>query len=235
MKIKIDSYYVCAEFIIADNSINVPIFAAHYDTDASMGELFTGAIDAAASCGVVLETARRLCSRQRRMKKTFYVVFFDGEEALPGAPWSIKNGNAVRGSSAFVKYELPRLKKSATTLVLLDLLGARDQRMVACTTDTNPNLFRKLMDTEEAWRGGPASFLDNKNIDAPNIIVEDDQVPFLSADTKIDILHLIPRRFPACWHTDSDNMDSSSSSTNLYIDWAALRDWVCILTQCKDL
>jgi len=228
---------ICASFSqenTTNHLVTFPVFgplllAAHYDSLSTLTLPFEGAVDAAASCAVVLQIATRLVKecRHNTTSPSFHVVFFDAEEAFDGngmhpKTWDVFK-NSIRGSKVFVRDTLPNLHPRPHTLILFDLLGAPDARSVVCTLDSSKTLFKHIQDAEVAWRGGGLPFLlqTEKNTNV-SVSIEDDQLPFVGYIK--DIVHLIPRRFPDCWHTEKDNV-----SFNKNIDWAALRDWVCVI------
>jgi IS5 family transposase len=61
-------------------SSTVVVLAGHYDTARIDGVRFVGANDGGSSAAFLLEMARVLSRRNNRL--TYWVVFFDGEEAL---------------------------------------------------------------------------------------------------------------------------------------------------------
>src|SRR5262249_19673649 len=66
--------------VLSGTSSNVVIVAGHYDTARLKGMSFVGANDGGSSAAELLELARVL-SRHRHVL-TYWLVFFDGEEAL---------------------------------------------------------------------------------------------------------------------------------------------------------
>src|SRR5205814_4936232 len=58
----------------------VVILAGHYDTARLDGVRFVGANDGGSSAAFLLEMARALSRRKNKL--TYWLVFFDGEEAL---------------------------------------------------------------------------------------------------------------------------------------------------------
>jgi len=66
--------------IVPGERSSVVAVAGHYDTARLEGIRFVGANDGGSSSALLLELARVLAGRKNRL--TYWVVFFDGEEAL---------------------------------------------------------------------------------------------------------------------------------------------------------
>jgi len=81
---------------ISSASPTIVIIAGHYDTKR-MAAPFSGANDGASSAAFLLEMARVLT--QRHNKATYWLVFFDGEEAVE--QWS--NTDSLYGSRHFAR------------------------------------------------------------------------------------------------------------------------------------
>src|SRR5580692_3254839 len=66
--------------IVPGESPSVVVVGGHYDTARLEGTRFVGANDGGSSTALLLELARVLARRKNRL--TYWLVFFDGEEAL---------------------------------------------------------------------------------------------------------------------------------------------------------
>ncbi len=93
--------------IVPGESSSVVVVGGHYDTARLEGIRFVGANDGGSSTALLLELARVLAGRKNRL--TYWVVFFDGEEALER--WSDKD--SLYGSRHMVEQlaDDGRLKK----------------------------------------------------------------------------------------------------------------------------
>ena len=91
--------------------------------------------------------------------------------------------------------------------ILLDLLGARNPRILSYFLDTGW-LFDAMVSSEtrltqigalKYGNDGPSSFFVPRVGSGMNLgHVEDDHVPFLGRG--VDVLHIIPSPFPRVWH-----------------------------------
>src|SRR6266542_3641206 len=111
---------------IPGESTDVIIVASHYDSKYFKDMRFVGANDPGTSVGTLLELGRVLAASQQKPKLTYWLVFFDGEEAFceewdecgkPDAP------DNTYGSRQFVSRlrennQLGRIR----ALILLDLM-----------------------------------------------------------------------------------------------------------------
>jgi len=184
----------------------VIVLGGHYDTKYFWEFRFVGANDGGSSTGLLLELARVLGSRHRETPPpfTYWLVFFDGEEAR--REWSASD--SLYGSRAFVRAlqgtgELARLR----AVIVVDMIGDRDLgiRREAAST---PWL------TELLWRtarrlGHGAHFLDAVHA------VDDDHRPFLEvgvpAALLIDFDYGGRPGENAFWHTPEDTLDKVSA------------------------
>lgn len=178
----------------------------HYDTKYFREFRFVGANDGGSSTGLLLELARVLAARHRETPPpfTYWLVFFDGEEAR--REWSASD--SLYGSRAFVRGlqssgELGPLR----AVIVVDMIGDRDLgiRREAAST---PWL------TELLWRtarrlGRGAHFLDAVHA------VDDDHRPFLEAGVPaallIDFDYGGRPGENAFWHTPEDTLDKVSA------------------------
>jgi glutaminyl-peptide cyclotransferase len=193
---------------IAGESKDVIILASHYDTKYYKDMLFVGANDPGASVGTLLELARVLAGIDRKPKVTYWLVFFDGEEAFcenwdecgePDAP------DNTYGSRQYVK----QLKKNNQTgrvraLVLLDMMGYKNLELGRDTLST-----RWLQDI--IWQSGRELGHGEIFVDRPEGVGGDDHAPFLRAGiAAVDLIQL--SNYPY-WHKADDTIDKVSSQS----------------------
>ncbi|HET6893663.1 MAG TPA: M28 family peptidase [Pyrinomonadaceae bacterium] len=193
---------------IAGESKDVIILASHYDTKYYKDMLFVGANDPGASVGTLLELARVLAGIDRKAKFTYWLVFFDGEEAFcedwdecgePDAP------DNTYGSRHYVN----QLKKNNQTdrvraLILLDLMGYKNLELGRDTLST-----RWLQDI--IWQSARELGHGKIFVDRPEGVGGDDHEPFLRAGiAAVDLIQL--SNYPY-WHKADDTIDKISSQS----------------------
>ena len=107
------------------------LLGGHYDTKFFPNFTFVGANDGGSSSGLLLELARALAQRPREF--TYWIVFFDGEEAR--REWSATDG--IYGSRHLAE-SLRRdgRAKQVEAVVVVDMIGDRrlDIRREATST-----------------------------------------------------------------------------------------------------
>lgn len=171
------------------------LVGGHYDTKFFPSFTFVGANDGGSSSGLLLELARSLARRPREF--TYWIVFFDGEEAR--REWSPTDG--IYGSRHLAG-SLQREGRTAQlrAVVVVDMIGDRrlDIRREAASTPWLTDLLwgsaRRL--------GYRAHFLEE------TLAVEDDHAPFLRAG--IPSALLIDFNYEPYWHTPEDTLDKLS-------------------------
>jgi Zn-dependent M28 family amino/carboxypeptidase len=177
-------------------SPTVVILAGHYDTATIDGVRFLGANDGGSSAAFLLEMARVLSNRKNTF--TYWVVFFDGEEALK--QWSASD--SLYGSRHLAE-KLSREGKlrQISALILLDMVADRHLSILRESNSTgwlSDAVFRsaRTLGYGSLFRGG-------------TFPVEDDHVPFLARDIpSVDIIDLKP--FRSYHHTAQDSIDKCS-------------------------
>jgi len=192
---------------IPGESKEVIIIASHYDSKYYKDMRFVGANDPGSSVGTLLEIARVLGANQQKPKFTYWLVFFDGEEAFcegwddcskPGAP------DNTYGSRHYVSQlrkndELARLR----AMILLDLMGHKNVELGRDTMST-----RWLLDI--IWKTGRELGHGKIFVDRPEGVGSDDHEPFLRAGVDaVDIIHL---GYPY-WHKAEDTIDKVSAQS----------------------
>ncbi|MES2049605.1 MAG: M28 family peptidase [Pseudomonadota bacterium] len=198
------------------------IIGGHYDSKFFRNINFVGANDGGSSTVVMQELARvishlRQQDRQQELtaeKKggryldcTLVLAFFDGEETnLP--EWN--DGKTILGiqdnlygSRAFAegiekKFEGPVFQGLPIKLALvIDMVGHKNQNLFI-TAGSQAQMSQKML-----------SLAGNTNISAPNLMIEDDHVPFLQKG--VPVLHIIDWTNLSEWHTQNDTIKIISS------------------------
>jgi glutaminyl-peptide cyclotransferase len=200
---------------IPGESADVVIIASHYDSKFFKDMRFVGANDPGTSVGTLLELARVLGASQQKPKLTYWLVFFDGEEAFceeweqchnpnPADPKNPLPDNTY-GSRHYVsnlreKNELRRVR----ALILLDLMGSKDLELGRDTMST-----RWLQDV--VWRTAKDVGYGKYFVERPEGVGGDDHEPFLRAG--IDSLDLIQLNGYPYWHRADDTLDKVSAQS----------------------
>jgi len=174
----------------------VVMVTGHYDTKLFENFRFVGANDGASSAALLLELARDLRGRKHAM--TYWLVFFDGEEAI--REWT--ETDSLYGSRHLVQKlssagELGRIQ----AMILVDMIG--DSNLVIHReAGSTPWLMDRVI--AAAHRLGYAKyFLENPTA------VDDDHVPFVNAGVAaIDLIDFNPE--DGYWHTARDTVDHCS-------------------------
>jgi Zn-dependent M28 family amino/carboxypeptidase len=179
--------------VLRGESPNVVILAGHYDTATIDGARFVGANDGGSSAAFLLEMPRVLSRRQNRF--TYWVVFFDGEEALK--KWS--PSDSLYGSRRLAERLSREGKlKQIKALILVDMVADRHLNILReanSTTWLSDVVFRsaRRLGYSRLFRGG-------------TFPVEDDHTPFLAKGIpSVDIIDLTP--FGSYHHTAQDSID----------------------------
>ncbi|EFY85168.1 glutaminyl cyclase, putative [Metarhizium acridum CQMa 102] len=219
---------------------------AHFDT-LIKPEGFVGAIDSAAPCAMLMHVARSIDAALTKKWKEddgsgglderqgVQILFLDGEEAFK--QWSATD-SLYGARSLAEEWEMtfhPALSTFRTPLesislfVLLDLLGSPDPSIPSYFLPTHWT-YRSMAALEARMRAlnllesKPAKpFLWNADKEPHEFyrnFIEDDHVPFMQRG--VNVLHIIPDRFPAVWHKIDDDGD--------HLDLPTTRDWARIVT-----
>jgi Zn-dependent M28 family amino/carboxypeptidase len=174
---------------------DVILLGGHYDTKYFPDFRFVGANDGGSSAALLIELARRLAATPREY--TYWVVWFDGEEAR--VSWTATD--SLYGSRRLVA-ELARDRRLPRAMVLVDMIGDRDLGILRDTYST-PWLMNLIWATA-ARLGHGRHFLNTA------MGVEDDHAPFLSAGVPAALL--IDFDYPP-WHTADDTLDKVSAKS----------------------
>jgi len=182
--------------VINGESPTVVILAGHYDTARIEGVQFVGANDGGSSAALLLEMARVLSDRKHAL--TYWVVFFDGEEALK--QWSASDslyGSRHLAEKLASDGKLSQIK----AMILVDMVADRHLNILRESNSTawlSDLVFRsaRTLDYADSFSGGMFP-------------VEDDHLPFLAKGIpSVDIIDLTP--FGSYHHTAQDSIDKCS-------------------------
>ena len=175
------------------------VITGHYDTKRIAMVHFVGANDGASSTGVLLELAKALS----RIKHSddFYIVFFDGEEAV--AEWT---GSDSCYGSRHLAYKwgsdgtLSRLR----ALINIDMVGDKDLDLL---NDGNSSESLRAMVSDVAAKLGYSRYF-HKEVAG----IDDDHMPFVNAGVNaIDIIDFNYGPSNSYWHTAQDTSDKLSA------------------------
>jgi glutaminyl-peptide cyclotransferase len=189
-------------------SKDVIILSSHYETKHFEDMQFVGANDPAASVATLLEMARVLGTRQQKPRMTYWLIFFDGEEAFcrdwdtcskPGAP------DNTYGSRHYVSQlqrtgQLERVR----AMILMDLIGYKKLELGRDTLST-----KWLQDI--IWKTGRELGHKKVFVDRDEAIGSDDHEPFLQAG--VDAVDLIQLNGYPHWHRADDTIDKVSADS----------------------
>ncbi|KAF8384594.1 hypothetical protein PRIPAC_73736 [Pristionchus pacificus] len=196
------------------------VLACHYDSKIIRGQRMIAATDSAVPCAMMLDVATTMTPymyKRAAQNIALQLIFFDGEEAFND--WTATD--SIYGSrhlaqkwesmwyptSSKSEFELSREIDRIDVLMLLDLLGAKNPRILNAFGLGAAPLFGVLVDVEKELRGlGCHRNPPFSNVFAAPVVqaaVEDDHIPFLKRG--VPILHLISVPFPSVWHTARDD------------------------------
>jgi len=173
----------------------VVMLAGHYDTKLFKEFRFVGANDGGSSTALLIELTRRLAAAPRDY--TYWVVWFDGEEAR--ATWTDRD--SLYGSRRLAG-ELANAKQLPRALILVDMIGDRDLQV---RRESHSAGWLTEIIWETAARLG-----HGRHFIRDSMPVEDDHVPFLRLGVPAALL--IDFDFPA-WHTADDTLDKVSAES----------------------
>jgi len=182
--------------VIQGDSDLVVMVGGHYDTAKLDGFPFVGAIDGGSCAAFLLEVTRVLAYRKNKL--TYWLVFFDGEEALK--QWSQSDslyGSRHMAESLAAQGTLKRVK----ALILVDMVADRHLNILRETNST-PWLSDLVFDTATQLGYG-------RSFSGGAFPVGDDHVPFMRKGVPaVDIIDLTP--FSTYHHTAGDTLDECS-------------------------
>ncbi len=174
---------------------DVILLGGHYDTKYFKEFRFVGANDGGSSAALLIELTRRLAATPREY--TYWVVWFDGEEAR--VAWTA--ADSLYGSRRLAT-ELARDGRLPRAMILVDMIGDRDLGILRDTYSTP--WLTNLLWAAAARLGHERHFLNTA------MAVEDDHAPFLEAGVPAALL--IDFDYPP-WHTADDTLDKVSAQS----------------------
>ncbi|KIW80055.1 hypothetical protein Z517_06670 [Fonsecaea pedrosoi CBS 271.37] len=165
------------------------------------------------------------------------VLFLDGEEAFLSwtATDSIYGARSLAEEWEHTMHPATSVYKnyldSIELFVLLDLLGSSEDRPIPSWQHTSHWSYVKMAEAEQRlrklgmFRSNPSrTWLpekDKKETDRfDSYIMQDDHIPFIARG--VQVLHLIPARFPSVWHTMKDD--------GAHLDIPTVEDWALLTT-----
>lgn len=188
------------------NSNETIILGAHYDTrphadqdpdTANRTKPILGANDGASGVALLLELSRILPAN---MRPAVEIVLFDAEDSggINGWDW-------IQGSTYYVNQLTNEMKENITAMILLDIIGDRELRLLRESSSTN-----SLQDL--VWSVAEELGYNDTFLDSPGGSILDDHRPFLNAGIpSLDIIQHAP--FPWYWHTLEDTPDKCSAES----------------------
>lgn len=179
--------------ILPGRRSDVILVGGHYDTKVFREFRFVGANDGGSSTALLLELARALAAQPREY--TYWIVFFDGEEARGG--WT--STDSLYGSRRMAA-DLVRRGQLPRAMIVADMIGDRDLNIRRESYSTP--WLTDLVWASAGRLGHGAHFLPDA------IVVEDDHVPFLRAGVPATLLIDFDYR---PWHTADDTLDKVSA------------------------
>lgn len=194
---------------------DVIMVASHYDSKFYKDMRFVGANDPGSSVATLLELARVLGASQQKPKLTYWLVFFDGEEAFceeweqchnpnPSDPKTPLPDNTYGSRHYVAKLREANQLGRVRSLILLDLMGSKDLNLGRDTMST-----RWLQDI--VWHTARDLGYGKYFVDRPEGVGGDDHEPFLRAG--IDSLDLIQLSSYPYWHRADDTLDKVSAQS----------------------
>jgi glutaminyl-peptide cyclotransferase len=187
---------------------DVIIIASHYDTKVFKDMYFVGANDPGSSVGALLELSRVLGGSKPKARLTYWLVFFDGEEAFcegwdecgkPDAPDNTY-GSRRYVSQLKAKNEVGRVR----ALILLDMMGYK--KLELGRDDMSTRWLQDIL-----WQTGSELGYGAYFVDRPEGVGGDDHEPFLRAG--IDSVDLIQLNNYPYWHKADDTLDKISGKS----------------------
>jgi len=174
----------------------VIILGGHYDTKR-MKMRFVGANDGASSTAFLIEMAHVLAKRRNRF--TYWIVLFDGQEALKD--WSASDG--LYGSRHFAQSLSADQVKRIRAMINVDMIGDRNLH-IHRESHSNPQLTDLIFgDARDLGYG--RYFLDRP------LSMPDDQMPFVRAGIPtVELISLDYGPFNIFWHTPLDTVGKCS-------------------------
>ena len=181
--------------VIPGRRPDVILIAGHYDTKWFRDITFVGANDGGSSAALLIELARRL--RERPREYTYWVAWFDGEEARES--WTPTD--SLYGSRRMAA-ELGKSRRLPSAVIVADMIGDRD---LGIRREAGSTAWMTDVIWASAVRLGYAAHFLQDTLD-----VEDDHAPFIRMGIPATLL--IDFDFPP-WHTAADTLDKVSAQS----------------------
>lgn len=180
---------------------HIVMIAGHYDTKLEKKFRFVGANDGGSSTGFLLELARELAPTKHKL--TYWIVFFDGEEALKH--WSATDslyGSRQLANKLTADGDLSRIR----AMILVDMIG--DAHLGISQDQNSTAWLNKLVWNEADKLGYSKYFLKHK------IAVLDDHTPFVKYGVSaIDLIDFDYGPDNSYWHTAQDTVQHCSPAS----------------------
>lgn len=199
------------------------VLATHIDTKGGLPFRFVGANDGGSGTAVLLELARVLAARERRVAVRF--LFLDGEEATR-REW--RDPDNCYGS----RHHVGALRKSGAlarvgALVLLDMVGDRE---FVLTRESNSHRELYALVERAATAAGFARHFGTRELE-----LQDDHLPFLAAGIPaIDLIDFEYGPDNAWWHTQDDTLDKCSAESLGAVGGIVLAAWSALEEFARD-
>ena len=180
---------------------HIIMIAGHYDTKLENSFRFVGANDGASSAAFLLEMARELAQTRHRL--TYWIVFFDGEEAVQN--WS--ETDSLYGSRHLVQKltadgQLSRIE----AMILVDMIG--DAHLNIHWDQNSTGWLNKLVFGKADKLGYSSYFLRRP------IAIDDDHIPFVGAGVSaVDLIDFDYGPNHSYWHSAQDTVEHCSPSS----------------------
>ncbi len=179
----------------------IVMIAGHYDTKLENDFRFVGANDGGSSAAFLLELAREL--RPTKHKLTYWLVFFDGEEAIKN--WTDTDslyGSRHLAAKLTQDGELSRIQ----AMILVDMIG--DAHLDIDWDQDSTAWLNKLVFQQADKLGYSKYFLRQ------TIVMDDDHIPFVNAGVSaVDLIDFDYGPNNIYWHTAQDLPEHCSPSS----------------------
>ncbi|EXJ65221.1 hypothetical protein A1O7_01562 [Cladophialophora yegresii CBS 114405] len=222
---------------------------AHYDSKYQP-EGFIGATDSAAPCAMIMHAVKSIDAALTKKwdtmraqgftdpdfeeQKGIQVLFLDGEEAFLSwtATDSIYGARSLAEEWEHTVHPATSIYKnyldSIELFVLLDLLGSSEDLPIPSWQHSSHWSYVRMAEAEQRlrklglFRSKSRTWLpekDKKETDRfQSYVMQDDHLPFIARG--VQVLHLIPARFPSVWHTIRDDGE--------HLDIPTVEDWALL-------
>lgn len=186
---------------------HIVMVAGHYDTKLEKSFRFVGANDGGSSAAFLIEMARELVHTHHKL--TYWLVFFDGEEAMR-QQWSGHDntyGSRQLARKLTIDGDLSRIR----AMILVDMIAGKH---LAISWDQNSTAWlNKIVFKEADSLGYSRYFLRQRTA------IDDDHIPFVDAGVSaVDLLGPVgpvePNHpFGIYWHTAQDTVQHCSPAS----------------------